>query len=434
MTQRKGFFPALTLSALLLFATPKAVPYSVQSHEALVDLAWKQSIRPLLLKRYPNLTEQQIQAAHAYAYGGCAIQDFGYYPFGNRFFSELTHYVRSGDFVLALMRDARTPNELAFAIGALTHYIGDVTGHSLAINPSVPVEFPKLQKKYGNTINYAENPHAHVQTEFAFDINQLSKARFAPSDYLNHVGLEISMRLLRQAFFETYGLNLSAIVGKRDTAEHTYRSAVHQFIPNIARAETILHKKDFPPDVSSSDLNDLTKDLLQASADNDWESYRKKPGFTSHLYADVIFILPKFGPLRMLAIRGPNQQTEELYIKSVNRSIHIIRFALDHYDTLNIYLANRDLDTGDTIRPGSYLLCDKTYARLLSELTKHPEIPIPIQVKHDIAEYYANPESPIATKRDQQKWQTLQANLKVLEGMKTSGDLNSTQFEPFGDE
>jgi hypothetical protein len=434
MTQRKGFLQALALSALLLFATPKAIPYSVQSHEALVDLAWKQSIRPLLLKRYPNLTEAQIQEAHAYAYGGSAIQDYGYYPFGNRFFSELTHYVRSGDFVLALLRDAKSPNELAFAIGALTHYIGDITGHSQAINHSVPIEFPKLQKKYGNTINYAEDPHAHVQTEFAFDINQLTKGRFAPSAYLDHVGLEVSMRLLRQAFFETYGLNLPDIVGTRNTAEHTYRSAVRQFIPNIARAETILHKKNFPPDVPSSDLNDLTKDLLQASADNDWEHYRRKPGFTSHLYADVIFILPKFGPLKMLAIRGPNEQTEELYVKSVNRSIHAIRFALDHYDTLNIYMANRDLDTGDTIRPGSYLLCDKTYARLLSELTSHPETPIPAQVKHDIAAYYVDSEAPIATKRDPQKWQTLQANLKTLEGMKTSGELNSIQFEPFGDE
>lgn len=434
MTQRNRFIQALTFVAALLLATPKASSYSVQTHEALIDLAWKQSIRPLLLKRYPNLTEAQIREAHAYAYGGCAIQDYGYYPFANRFFSELTHYVRAGDFVLALLRDAKTPDELAFAIGALSHYIGDNIGHNVAVNQSVPVEFPNLQKKYGNSVNYAENPHAHVQTEFAFDINQLTKRRFAPSAYLNHVGFEVPMGLLHRAFFETYGLKLPTIVGTRDSAVHTYRSAVRRFIPNIARAETLLHKESFPPDIPSSDLDDLTKDLIQAASDNDWEHYRKTPGFTSHLYAGFIFILPKVGPLKMLAIRGPNQQTEELYIKSVNRSIHTIRFALDHFDDLNRYMANRDLDTGDVVKPGSYVLCDKTYARLLDELTRHPDLSIPAQVKRDIANYYADPQAPISTKNNAQQWKTVQANLKVLETMKTTGEINSIQIEPFGAE
>ena len=92
-----------------------AVPYSVQTHQELIDLAWKQSIRPLLLKRFPTLTEAQLQEAHGYAYGGCAIQDFGYYPFGNKFFSDLTHYVRSGDFVVSLLRNANTPDDITAA-------------------------------------------------------------------------------------------------------------------------------------------------------------------------------------------------------------------------------------------------------------------------------------------------------------------------------
>src|SRR5713226_2480760 len=171
---RQSLLKVLALLVLLLTAT-RGVPYSIQTHEQLIDLAWKQSIRPLLLKRFPTLTEAQVREAHAYAYGGCAIQDFGYYPFGNAFFSDLTHYVRSGDFVLALLRNAHTADELAFAIGSLSHYIGDTVGHSAAINLAVPVEFPKLEQKYGSTINYAQDPHAHVQTEFAFDINQLSK-------------------------------------------------------------------------------------------------------------------------------------------------------------------------------------------------------------------------------------------------------------------
>jgi hypothetical protein len=408
---------------LLLAATP-AVPYSVQSHQELIDLAWKQSIRPILLKQYPKLTEAQLQEAHAYAYGGCAIQDFGYYPFGNKFFSDLTHYVRSGDFVVSLLRNAHTADELAFAIGSLSHYIGDTVGHSVAINLSVPVEFPKLEKRYGPNINYAQDPHAHVQTEFAFDINQLSKRRFAPSEYMKFVGLEVPRDLLRKAFFETYGLNLPDIIGTKETSIRIYRYAVRRFLPNIARAETILHKKHFPTDPPSPDLDELTKDLIQASTDNNWETYRKTPGFRSHLYAGFIFILPKVGTLKMLAIKGPTEQTEDLYIKSVNRSIRSMRFVLTHFDTIERYLPNRDLDTGFVVKPGGYPLTDKTYATLLAMITKSPDKVVPNQLKHDLLGYYADPQAPIITKRDPEKWAQLQENLKTLEGMKTIGELD----------
>jgi Zinc dependent phospholipase C len=422
-SRRTTLLKTLASLGLLLAATP-AVPYSVQTHQELIDLAWKQSIRPILLKHYPTLTEAQLQEAHAYAYGGCAIQDFGYYPFGNRFFSDLTHYVRSGDFVVSLLRNAHTADELAFAIGSLSHYIGDTVGHSVAVNLAVPVEFPKLEKRYGPNINYAEAPHPHVQTEFAFDINQLSKRRFAPSEYMKFVGLEVPRDLLRKAFFETYGLNLPDIIGTKETSIRVYRYAVRRFLPNIARAETILHKKNFPADTPSPDLDDLRKDLIQASTDNNWEAYRRTPGFTSHLYAGFIYILPKVGTLKMLAIKGPTEQTEDLYIKSVNRSIKSMRFVLTHFDTIERYLPNRDLDTGLVVKPGGYLLTDKTYATLLAMITKSPDKVVPNQLKHDLLGYYADPQAPIVTKKDSKKWARVQENLKTLEGMKTIGELD----------
>jgi hypothetical protein len=408
----------------LLLATTPAVPYSVQSHQELIDLAWKQSIRPILLKHYPKLTEGQLQEAHAYAYGGCAIQDFGYYPFGNAFFSNLTHYVRSGDFVISLLRNAHTADELAFAIGSLSHYIGDTVGHSTAINLSVPVEFPKLKTKYGTNVNYAQDPHAHVQTEFAFDVNQLSKRRFAPSAYVKYVGLEVPRDLLRKAFFETYGLNLPDIIGTKETSIRVYRYAVRRFLPNIARAETILHKKNFPPETPSPDLDDLNKDLLQASTDNNWEAYRKTPGFRSHLYAGWIYILPKVGTLKLLAIKGPTPQTEDLYIKSMNRSIKSLRFVLTNFDRIERYIPNRDLDTGLVVKPGGYPLADNTYAKLLAMITKSPDKVIPNQLKHDLLGYYADPQAPIITRKDPAKWAEVQANLKTLETMKTIGELD----------
>jgi hypothetical protein len=235
-SMKKTLFAAVLIVFILL---PKpAHAYSVQTHEQLIDLTWKSSIEPLLRKRFPAITGPQLQEAHAYAYGGCAIQDLGYYPFANAFFSNLTHYVRSGDFVRSLLRNARTPDELAFAIGAVSHYLGDSIGHSEAVNPSVANEFPKLRKRYGSSVSYEEDPRAHVRTEFAFDINQLHKHRFAPSGYLRHVGLEVPHDLLKRAFYETYGLDLSHIVGKGRPAVRSYRSAVRTFLPRIANADS----------------------------------------------------------------------------------------------------------------------------------------------------------------------------------------------------
>ncbi len=263
-----------------------------------------------------------------------------------------------------------------------------------------------------------------METEFAFDINQLSKRRFAPSAYVKFVGLEVPRDLLRKAFFETYGLNLPDIIGTKETSIRIYRYAAWRFLPNIARAETLLHKKNFPEDVPSPEFDALKAELLQASADNNWEAYRKTPGFTSHLYAGFIYILPKVGTLKMLAIKGPTQQTEDLYIKSVNHSIKSLRFVLTHFDRIEYYLPNRDLDTGLVVKPGGYPLTDKTYATLLGMITQHPEKVVPNQLKHDLIAYYADPQAPIITKKDPEKWAQVQANLKTLATMKTIGELD----------
>jgi hypothetical protein len=238
-----------SITILLLFVLASGQPgfsYSVLTHEQIVDLAWKDSIVPMLLSRYPHTTPAGLERARAFAYGGSAIQDAGYYPFGNMFFSDLTHYVRTGDFVASLIRNSRNVDELAFALGALSHYVGDCIGHHDAVNPSTAAEFRNLAEKYGPVVTYDQSPHGHIRTEFAFDINQLSKRRLAPSAYLNHVGLEVSMRLLEQAFFETYGLHLRNMNIDRRAAEVIYRRAVRNFILPIARAEVYLHRTGFP--------------------------------------------------------------------------------------------------------------------------------------------------------------------------------------------
>lgn len=421
-----------------------ASAYSLLTHEQLIDLTWKRSIVPLLLSRYPNLTPAQLEAARAYAYGGCVIQDIGYYPLGDEFFSNLTHYVRSGDFVVNLFRDAQNANELAFAVGALSHYVGDSIGHADATNLAVPVEFPKLAARYGPSVSYAEGEHQHVQTEFAFDINQIREHQLAPVHYLRHVGLEVPQQQLAKAFFQTYGLQLGA--GRRVKINAgAYRFGVHRFIPRIAYALALLHSRRLP--VAPLDANDpellrLQAAVAQVSADNDWDQYRRKPGPGTYLLSGFIKVLPKVGPLKLAAIKGPTAVTESEYVHTVMHAADALAHALGRLtpppagpggvapvarvgpggfasgatfkDPLHP-LENRDLDTGNAVKPGGYRLTDNTYAQLLHQVAEHPTQAIPAGVKHDLADYYADPTAPIATRKNPKKWAQVQADLVTLQ-------------------
>lgn len=441
---RSRFIAFLALFVLLCARLASA--YSLLTHEQLIDLTWDDSIVPLLLSRYPNLTPDQLNIARSYAYGGCVIQDIGYYPFGDQSFSDLTHYVRSGDFVVNLFRNAHDANELAFAIGALSHYIGDSVGHSQATNLAVPIEFPTLRAKYGNSVSYAEGKHQHVQTEFAFDINEIAHHRVAPLRYLRHIGFRVSMRQLALAFYQTYGLSENFRGGRRINV-HDYRFAARTFIPRIAYAVTVLHRKHEPPDPTTPDVIELEKEAAEVAKMNDWQAYRHKAGIETYLIAGLLFILPKIGPLKLVAVKGPTDQTEAEYAHSVAVSTTYLRRALWRFTpvaarykgqapalgnlvTLSAALResrdprhplpNRDLDTGHVAQPGGYSLTDSTYANLLHRLVHNPAQPIPPGIKEDVQKYYSDLDLPITTRKDPDRWKEVVADLQTLAAMPTS--------------
>ena len=191
--------PLFLVCIFALAAVPRCTAYSVLTHEEIIDLLWDQQIVPLLKSRFPNATPDELKDAHAYAYGGSVIQDIGYYPFGNHLFSDLTHYVRTGDFVQAMLADAEDLNQLAFAIGSLSHYVADIHGHPY-INRSVAIEYPKLAEEYGPYVPYDVDHHAHIRVEFGFDVLQVAKGRYAPEQYHNFIGFKVSQPLLERAF------------------------------------------------------------------------------------------------------------------------------------------------------------------------------------------------------------------------------------------
>jgi hypothetical protein len=452
---------AFALFVCLLGLAPSAHGYSVLTHEQLIDLTWDSSIVPLLLSRYPTLTPAQLEHARAYAYGGCVIQDIGYYPFGDKNFSDLTHYVRSGDFVVNLFRNAGNADELAFAIGALSHYIGDSVGHSRATNLAVPIEFPKLRRRYGNVVSYAEGEHQHVQTEFAFDIDEIAQHRFAPVEYLRHVGLEVPTKQLALAFYQTYGLQEDFTQTRHHRINVSgYRWAVHRFIPRIAYSTTLLHRGHEPADVAADPgVQRLIREVTAVEQENRWDDYSKHAGPLTYTLAGLLFILPKVGPIKLVAVKGPTAQTELDYVHSVLRSTDALNHALRRFtpppttrstaaqaaasDTNSLPppseplptkpgaaqavprdstdphhpLLNRDLDTGNPVRPAGYPLTDQTYAYLLHHLTATPTIAIPPGIKTDILAYYSDLSLPFATKKDPTAWATVQKDLDTLRSM-----------------
>ncbi|HEX3437415.1 MAG TPA: zinc dependent phospholipase C family protein [Pseudacidobacterium sp.] len=413
----------------VLFQVTQSLPcsaYSVLTHQQIIDLAWGPSIKPLLLARYPSTTAAQLRDAQAYAYGGCVIQDAGYYPFGHIFFSDLTHYVRTGDFIASLIRNSRNVNELAFALGALSHYLGDSIGHQDAVNPSTAIAFPKLALQYGQSVTYDESPHGHVRTEFAFDIDQLTKHRLAPAAYLNHIGLKVSPGLLDRAFFETYGLHLNNVLGKKreSAVVISYRHSVRSFLPAVAHAEALLHEHNFPPDSNTEPSLELDERIEHADYQHGWQNTRKHAGFRTHLLAFVVFLVPKVGPASDLAIKIPTPETETKYAASVIRTLDRYQKLLDNLRAnsgqdpeVAMNLDNRDLDTGYIVQPGGYPRTDKTYAELLTDITKYPDRPAPSGLKRDILAYYADPSSPIITKKNAKAWKRVQYELAILETM-----------------
>src|SRR6202163_652418 len=292
---------ALVLALLLFFGWPaQTVAYAVLAHEAIIDSVWDTNIRPLLLKRFPGATGGEIKEAHGYAYGGAIIQDMGYYPHGSFFFSDLAHYVRSGDFILALLRDSKDLNGYAFALGALAHYAADNDGHPISTNRAVPLLYPKLKKKYGDSVTYEDDPLAHVKTEFGFDVLEVAHGRYAPDSYHDFIGFGVSVPLLEQAFQETYGLDLKNVLSNEDKVLGSYRHDVSQLLPKATRIAWSLKKDEIMKDQPGITKRKFLYNLSRASYQKNWGKAYQPPTFGEKLLATLARIVPKIGPLKVL--------------------------------------------------------------------------------------------------------------------------------------
>jgi Zinc dependent phospholipase C len=405
--------------------------YSVLTHEEVVDLMWKDNLQLLLKKRFPAASDDDLKKAHAFAYGGSVMQDMGYYPFGNKYFSDLTHYVRSGDFVVNLLKEASDINEYAFALGALAHYSADNCGHP-TINQVVGIEFPKLRKKFGDVVTYEDNPKAHIRTEFGFDVTQVAKNRYTSDRYHDFIGFEISKPVLERAFLDTYGVPLSDVISNEDLAFGTFRRAISNVIPEMTRVALIARRKEIVADTPNFREREFRYYLSRADYQKEWGKSYQRPGFGTRVLAFFLKLVPKIGPFKALDFKIPTQQTEDLYIASVDRTAEDYKKLLVEEAGGMPRLANTDFDTGHDTRAGEYALTDKAYARLLDQLAGHNFDRVTPDLRANILSFYSDPNAPIATKTNAAAWKKTQDELEKLRALSDSAPAGKTNSQSGG--
>ena len=382
----------------VLLSSSISYGYTILTHEAIIDSVWDTSIQKLLLKRFPNATPEELEQAHAYAYGGCIIQDLGYYPFSNPFFSDLTHYVRSGDFVAALIRDSQDLNEYAFALGALEHYAADSEGHRIATNRAVPMLYPELRRKFGSSVAYWDSPVAHIRTEFGFDVLQVASGRYAPDRYRDFIGFQVSRALLERAFQETYGIEMKDVFGNLTLALGSYRHAVGSIIPGMTRVAWNLKKDQIQKEIPGITRKKFLYNLSRSSYEKEWGTEYQKPGCGTKLLTFLFRIIPTSGPFKALKIRTPTPEVAKLFMASFNATIDHYRALLANMDPGQPELPNENLDVGGADIAGKYKGTDKAYAKLLGQLADHQFVGMPPELRRNILAYYKNLKPPVSAK------------------------------------
>jgi hypothetical protein len=381
---------------VLLFLIPLyGSSFGVITHEAIIDAAWETSILPLLKARYPSSTAEEQKEAHAYAYGGAVAPDMGFYPFGSTLFTNLVHYVRSGDMVSALLKDAENINQYAFALGFLSHYNADNYGHPIATNKSVTLVYPKLRKKYGSTITYAQNKISHMRMEFGFDVLEIAKGNYASDNYHGFIGFKVDTSVLSRAFLETYGLDINDVFNHRfSLATETFRWIVANVFPVITRAAWSA-KKDFitqqNPSVTAKSFH---YKMRQKQYRKDFGTGYKRPGFFPSMLSFFIRALPKIGPTRALRFKAPTPLAEKYFVQSFDSVMFHYSGNLKQLRQPSINLKDIDFDTGKPTALCEYSLADDTYYILLMKLKDDKFKNVTNPLKQNILNYYGGISSP----------------------------------------
>jgi hypothetical protein len=404
----------LVLLMLLLVVPRTGWGYSVLTHEAIIDAAWLDLIRPEILRQYPQASAEALREAHAYAYGGCLIQDVGYYPFSSKFFSDLVHCVRTGDFVESLIRESQDLNEFAFALGAMAHYSADNNGHAIAVNRAVPLVYRKLADKFGPEVTFADNPKAHLRLEFGFDVLQVARGHYGDEAYRDFIGFKVAKPVLKRAFLQTYGLDLKEVFDSSDLALGTYRRSVSSIIPRMTHVAWEWKKDEIQGVAPTATYQTFVFNLSRAEYEKTWGKDYERPGLLDKFLGLLLRVVPKIGPFKALSFKIVTPEAEQMFMKSFNATLDSYRTLIGRLRTGRLDLKNSNLDLGRPSRPGEYEITDTAYEKLLEKLAKNKFEQVNRDLRADIIAFYSNPADPIITRRNKKHWSETSAALTAL--------------------
>ncbi len=399
---------------LLLLTVQPLQCYSVLSHEAMIDAMWDPMLKPIILARFPGTPPEQLKEAHSYAYGGSIIQDMGFYPHGNGYFSDLTHYVRSADFIRALLADSRTPNDLAFALGALSHFGGDCEGHSLGTNVSEAVLYPKLARKHGTPLTYEMDPSKHLKTEFGLDVLQVAEGHYASQSYHDFIGFNVAAALLERAFRETYGFQMSSMFDDLPTAIGSYRRTVSKLIPLATRVAWAEHEDEIQKSRHGVRRGQFIYKLKRSQYEQEWGTQYQRPSVWDRILAFLVKILPPIGPLQALHYKTLTPPAQHHFQKSLEAALNQYRDQLAGLQAKKLDLPNLNFDTGAFAPPTNYKLQDDSYAYWLDQLAKDHFSSLTPAVRGTILSYYADLTLPFSTKKNDKQWEQVLLELSEL--------------------
>jgi hypothetical protein len=407
-------------AAVLLTMSRPVYAYSLLSHEEVVDMAWPKYLVPLIEKRYPGLTPAQLTECHAYAYGGSVIQDMGYYPFGSKEFSNLLHYVRSGSFVDALLSDAMTPDEYAFALGALAHYYGDTIGHQ-TVNVITGEEYPPLRRRFGRFVTYDDNTTAHLRNEFGFDVVEVAHGAYSQDNYRDFIGFQVAEPLLNRAFQDTYGLPITAVLAHEDLSISSYRYSVSKLIPRMTRVALAGYAEQIQKANPSMAKREFIYRLRRTEFEKQYGRQYMRPSLGDRILGFLLDIVPKIGPLSGLKLHLPNSDQQTQYLASFNTVENAYRAEVVKVSGNRITdpppIPELDFDTGAATADGEYKLADQTYAQLVEHLASDKNAQMSPALLADINHFYADPQAKDAVKAKPKDWVKVETALAAVRQM-----------------
>ena len=394
----------ILIIVIVFFSVNRSNAFSVLTHEALIDASWEKYLKPLLKDKYPASTEEQLKQARSYAYGGALIADMGYFPFGSTYYTNLAHYVRSGDFVSNLLSESQNINEYAFALGSLSHYMADKYGHSMATNMVVPMLYPKIRKKFGDVVTYEDDHISHSRTELSFDVLQVAKGNYITQSYHDFIGFNVAKPVLERAFIKTYGEDIHTLFTDLDLTISTFRWAVRSLLPGLARTAWAMKKDEIKKSDSTATARRFHYRMTRKNYFQEFGKKREKLGFGARAVAFLIKVMPKVGPFKVFKFKNPGPGGEKLFIKSFDTMLVHYGEAVNSLHTRSLNLADIDYDTGRNTTMGEYELADETYSQLVLSMADQKFVYLTQPLQQNILSFFNNEHRSAFIQKEPDKW------------------------------